>query len=50
MWGTFVHQNGATGSAEYNGSLSRITSTAAPHGTNPQAKAKVLARLEVATR
>ncbi|MDU5713149.1 MAG: hypothetical protein E6009_05350 [Citrobacter freundii] len=36
--------------AEYNGSLSRITSTVAPDGTNPQAKAKVLTRLEVATR
>ncbi len=48
--GTYVHQNGATDSAEYNGSLSRITSTVAPDGTNPQAKAKVLTRLEVATR
>lgn len=48
--GTYVHQNGATDSAEYNGSLSRITSTVAPYGTNPQAKAKILTRLEVATR
>ena len=48
--GTYVHQNGATDSAEYNGSLSRITSTVAPDGTNPQAKAKVVTRLEVATR
>ncbi|HAT7516144.1 TPA: hypothetical protein N2N50_004237 [Kluyvera ascorbata] len=41
--------DGTVESAEYNGSLSRITSTAASKD-EPQAKAKVLARLEVATR
>ncbi|MDA8489726.1 hypothetical protein [Kluyvera sp. Awk 3] len=49
MRGTYSRQNGTVESAEYNGSLSRITSTAAPKDV-PQAKAKVLARLEVATR
>ncbi|WP_433641132.1 hypothetical protein [Kluyvera georgiana] len=49
MRGTYSRQNGTVESAEYNGSLSRITSTAAPKD-EPQAKAKVLARLEVATR
>ena len=50
--GTYVHQNGATDSAEYNGSLSRITSTAASAETDPKPKLKVhcLTRLEVATR
>ena len=50
--GTYVHQNGATDSAEYNGSLSRITSTAASAETDHKPKLKVhcLTRLEVATR
>ncbi|WP_230633104.1 hypothetical protein, partial [Citrobacter amalonaticus] len=50
LWRTYAHQNGATDSAKYNGSLSLITSMVAPSGTHPQAKANVLTRLEVATR
>lgn len=49
MRGTCAHQNGALDSAVNNGSLFRITSTAAPQD-KPKAKAFVLTRLEVATR